>query len=380
MAYCGRCGREVNREAWFCPFCGAPATTFLSLPASSIEVENAIKQGFSIEEMLMEHGRPVFYVRPYFDIKHSFSVVKNRLAQIGYTPFLRKRANRLVMLIVSQPRIKPSSWIWNLLLFLATIATTIFVGYQLSMPLVNEGLMPNPWQGALSFSAAVIGILGCHELGHKFMAGRRGVAATLPYFIPVPFFIGTMGAVIQTKEPTPNRDALFDLGAAGPIAGFIVLVPVAILGLYWSYQVPVEAIPPKTIGLPVPLLFNLLFPFINIQAPRFAILFHPVAFASWVGALVTMLNLMPVGMLDGGHVARAIFGERWHRVISLIAAATTFALGWWYMALFMFFLSLRPHIGPLDDASPLMASRKIVAIGLCVLLFLCAVPGWMTGF
>jgi membrane-associated protease RseP (regulator of RpoE activity) len=140
--------------------------------------------------------------------------------------------------------------------------------------------------------------------------------------------------------------------------------------------VPVEAIPPETVSLPVPPFFSLLSHLIELPTTGAAVVFHPVAFASCVGMLVTMLNLMPVGMLDGGHVARAILGERWHQVVSLIAAAATFALGWWYMALFMLFFSFRPHIGPLDDVSPLTRSRKIVAMGLGVILFLCAVPGW----
>ncbi|MEM2897118.1 MAG: site-2 protease family protein, partial [Candidatus Bathyarchaeia archaeon] len=246
--------------------------------------------------------------------------------------------------------------------------------------LVEANLMESPWHGAIAFSIAIISILGCHELGHKFMANRKGVEASLPYFIPVPFFVGTMGAVIETKTPAPNRDALFDLGASGPISGLLVLIPTTLLGLYFSYPILPEAIPPGSTVLPVPLLFVALSFLLGPKIHEGHILFHPVAFASWVGMLVTMLNLMPVGMLDGGHVARAIFGERNHRIVSFLASMITLALGWWLMAVLMFYLSFAHHPGPLDDVSPLERNRKFLSIFIFIILVLCAIPGWRLGF
>jgi len=283
-----------------------------------------------------------------------------------------------MMSVLPRPPQTPSRWIWNLILLLATIGTTIFVGYRMSLPLADRGFMASPWDGALTFSAAIIGVLGCHELGHKFMADRKKIAATLPYFIPVPFFIGTLGALIKTKAPAQNRDALFDLGAAGPIAGLLAIIPVTILGLFWSYPTPIEAVPEGTIGLSTPILFDLLRLFAGLYIPSgFVLLFHPVAFAAWVGMVITMLNLMPSGMLDGGHVARAVFGDRGHRIVSFGAAIVTIMLGWWYMAILMLFFSFSRHLGPLDDASPLTTSRKALAIVVFALLVLCAAHGRM---
>lgn len=343
------------------------------------EVRRIIEKSFSIEDSWIEENRFVFNVRA-LNPKSAFLKIKDELMEIGFLPFLRFRDKKLTLIVVPKPPLKKSKWIWNLVLLLMTIGTTIFVGYQMSIPLVETGLMENPWHGAIAFSIAIIGILGCHELGHKFMANRKGVEASLPYFIPVPFFVGTMGAVIETKTPAPNRDALFDLGVSGPIAGLLVLIPTTLIGLYFSYPVPTKAIPPGSIVLPVPILFMVLSLLLGPRIHGTHILFHPVAFASWVGMLVTMLNLMPVGMLDGGHIARAIFGERIHRIISFLASIITFALGWWLMAILMLYLSLARHPGPLDDVSPLEKNRKIFSIFVFIILVLCVIPGWRLGF
>jgi membrane-associated protease RseP (regulator of RpoE activity) len=376
MSYCERCGSKLPPEARFCVNCGTPVAGFAVFPPGFSEVREAVEQHFAVEDAWVEDDRFAFNVRAP-EVKSAFLRVRDRLMQLGFLPFLRRRAGKLRLLVVRRPPVRPARRIWNLILFLATVGTTIFAGYNLSTPLVEMGFMSDPWLGALTFSAAIMGVLGCHELGHKFMADIRGVEASLPYFIPVPFFIGTMGAVIQTRTPASNRDTLFDVGAAGPIAGFLALLPVTVLGLYWSYPIPAEAVPPGTIGLPTPVLLSLL---LNLVGPPMlenaVILFHPVAFASWVGMLVTMLNLMPVGMLDGGHIARAVLGEHWHRVVSFAATIITFMLGWTFMAVLMLFFSLARHTGPLDDATPLTGARKVLSIGVFVLLFLCAVPGW----
>jgi membrane-associated protease RseP (regulator of RpoE activity) len=345
------------------------------------EARKIVEKSFLIEDSWIEENRFIFNVKA-IDPKLAFLKIKDELMNMNFLPFLRLRDKKLTLIAIPKPSVKKSKWIWNLILLLMTIATTVFVGYQMSVPLVEIGLMKNPWYGAIAFSIAIISILGCHELGHKFMAGRRGVEASLPYFIPVPFFVGTMGAVIETKTPAPNRDALFDLGVAGPIFGLLILIPTTLIGLYFSYPVKPEAIPPGSIVLPVPLIFIALSYLLGPKIFETNILFHPVAFASWVGILVTMLNLMPVGMLDGGHIARAIFGERNHRIISFFASLITFALGWWLMAILMIYLSLAPHPGPLDDVSPLERNRKILSIFVFIILVLCAVPSpeWKLGF
>ncbi|MEA1964230.1 MAG: site-2 protease family protein, partial [Candidatus Aerophobetes bacterium] len=270
----------------------------------------------------------------------------------------------------------------NLVLFLATLATTLGAGYMQSLSLVKLGVLDSPWQGAIAFCIGIIGIIGCHEMGHKLMANRRGIEASFPYFIPAPTFIGTFGAVIRMKTRFEDRNSLFDVGAAGPIAGILVAIPVTILGLLWSFPVPDEFA--GGISLPVPFLFQWLEDWlVNLPSEK-TVLLHPLAFAGWVGMIITMLNLMPVGMLDGGHISRALFGNKKlgrssfrpsvHKVVSLIGVGVTAILGYWLMAVLMLFFGMVGHPGPVEDTIPLTKGRKVMGIGLFFLLVICATP------
>ncbi len=271
-------------------------------------------------------------------------------------------------------RIKQRKLNWNIILLLATIGTTLGAGYQFSIPLVNEGLLSSSLQGAATFSLGLLTILGCHEMGHKLMADRRGVDATFPYFIPVPFFLGTFGAVIQMKSTPPDRNALFDVGAAGPIAGFIVLIPLTLLGLSWSFPVSLEELE-GVMSLPSPLLLNWLSNSVTSIPAKGDLLLHPLALACWVGMIITMLNLLPVSTLDGGHITRALFGGKYHRVISFAGAGVTFALGYWLFGILILIFAIKTtHTGPTDDVTALSGSRKVVALGLLAMLIVCAAP------
>ncbi len=271
-----------------------------------------------------------------------------------------------------------------MVLFLITLATTLGAGYLQSLPLVRLGVLEYAWHGAVAFCLGILGILGCHEMGHKLMANRRGIEASFPYFIPAPTLIGTFGAVIRMRTRAANRNSLFDVGAAGPIGGILVAIPVTILGLLWSFPVPAELA--KGIVLPEPLLFRWLGSWLVRLPPETVLLLHPLAFAGWVGMLITMLNLMPVGMLDGGHISRALFSDKelfrfffftlsLPRVISLAGVLITAILGYWLMALAMlFFGGVRHHPGPVNDTVPLSSGRKILAVGLVFVLVICAAP------
>jgi len=278
----------------------------------------------------------------------------------------------------------------NLALFLITLGTTLGAGYWQSFPLVKIGLIKDPWLSTMAFSFGIIAILGCHEIGHKIMADRKGVEASFPYFIPgLPNGIGTFGAVISMKTRPKDRNSLFDIGAAGPIAGFLIIIPVTILGILWSFPVSPEQIKDlPTTSLPLPLLFsfllNLLIPFIPLSKEKNILLFHPLAFAGWVGMVVTMLNLMPIGTLDGGHISRALLGKKvfsiasfkipLHILVSIIATLMMAGMGYWPMALLILFLGMWFNPGPVDDTIPLSKGRKILALGLFFLLLICAVP------
>ncbi|TET45848.1 site-2 protease family protein [Candidatus Aerophobetes bacterium] len=268
----------------------------------------------------------------------------------------------------------------NLVLFVATVGTTLAAGYLQSLSLVRLEVLQSAWHGAIAFCLGILGILGCHEMGHKLMADRRGIKASFPYFIPAPTLIGTFGAIIRMRTRPGNRNSLFDVGAAGPIGGILVVIPVTILGLLWSFPVPIESV--KGIVLPEPLLFQWLGNWLVRVPSESVLLLHPLAFAGWVGMVITMLNLMPVGMLDGGHISMALFGGKrvfrffffelsLPRVISLIGVLVTMMLGYWLMALLILFLGGAGHPGPVNDAIPLSNGRKILALGLMCLLVVC---------
>ena len=262
---------------------------------------------------------------------------------------------------------------WNLILLLATLGTTLWAGYQFSLPLVEKGLLENPWQAAVFFSLGLLAILGCHEMGHKLMADRRGIKATFPYFIPVPFFLGTFGAIIKMKTRPYDRNALFDVGAAGPISGFIALIPITILGVYWSFPLPVENLQ-EFMVLPSPLLFDWLSESIANIPQGGDLLLHPLALAGWVGMIITTLNLLPVATLDGGHISRALFGNKFHWVISFVGVGITFLLGYWLFGALILLFAMRRHPGPTNDVIPLSKGRKLLSLGLLGVLLICAAP------
>lgn len=232
----------------------------------------------------------------------------------------------------------------HILLFVLTFITTLLAGAMLSNVIPWE--QPDKIYLGLPFSLTLLTILMTHELLHYFMSRRHNVSATLPYFIPAPSMIGTFGAIIKMKPPIPDRRSLIDIGASGPIGGFVVAVIAVIIGLNYSEVKPVEQLK-GGIFLGDSILFNLLSIIVlNIDPEKSNIILHPVAFAGWIGLLVTSLNLLPVGQLDGGHIAYALFGEK-HEWISkvtlpiLIILGIVFWHGWIMWALLMLFIGYR---------------------------------------
>jgi len=343
------------------------------------QLRDAVESEFEIEDGFMEYGIPTFYVRLRQDSKQAFLRLVKRLEATNFVPILRKREEKVVLQIVRKPPVKPSRKIVNLALFLATVGTTFLTGYILSLGWVTKELMSEPILGAATFTVAIMAILVSHEMGHKLTADLHGVEATMPYFIPGPppnlGGLGTFGAVIQQKSLPPNKDALFDIGASGPIVGFIVTIIVTIIGAPLCHIITVE---PGTPGLPTSTLFilvEMLFPPSGTSGN--AILLHPVAFAGWVGVLITMLNLVPTGMLDGGHAMRSLFGERTRRILSFFAILILLLLGYWLMAMFAFLLSMQRHPGPLDDVSKLTTGRKLITLVLLLIFVISLPPLWL---
>jgi membrane-associated protease RseP (regulator of RpoE activity) len=236
-----------------------------------------------------------------------------------------------------------------------------------------------------TFSASLLAILFSHEMGHYLACRYYKVNATLPYFIPAPpiFLAGTFGAFIKIRSPIPTRRALFDIGLAGPLAGFVVAVPVAVAGLL-SLGPPVET--HATDGLIIfsdPLLFRLLAKLVGItldpNSPP-----NPLYMAAWIGVLVTSLNLMPVGQLDGGHGVFGVFGARAHRIIGRIAFVAVVVLAllgfWWHnspsgflYAVLLGIMMKVPHPAP-GVMEPLGTKRTVIAILTLLVFVLCFCP------
>jgi len=335
-------------------------------------IEPLVTSELDVEEALVEHGAPTFYVKVSPETKQAFVRLVKKLAKAGVTPVMRVRDGRNMIKVIPKPETKPSRSIINVILLLVTIVTVSITGYALSTGLEEYGV--DPLVGAASFTLALLGILGAHEMGHKLFANRHGMEASLPYFIPGPPFlgIGTFGAVIIQKETAPNRDALFDIGASGPIVGFIVTIFVTAIGLSIS---PVEPMTGNFEGgIPLSPLFLLLMHAL-VKAPgpgSYVVYLHPVAFAGWLGMFVTLLNLLPTGMLDGGHTLRSVINNDSIRTAFTAASILILlVLKQWLMLVLVLFLSMYRHPGPLDDVSTLSRKRKLVAVLLLVIFALC---------
>jgi membrane-associated protease RseP (regulator of RpoE activity) len=232
----------------------------------------------------------------------------------------------------------------------------------------------------LKFAAALLSVLLAHESGHYVACRLYGVNATLPYFIPMPppFMAGTLGAFIKIRSPIPSRRALFDIGVAGPLAGFALIVPVACAALLTSAPAPPAPEGATLLIFNDPLLLRLLAGPLGVKdLPGIGP--NPFHLAAWIGLLVTSLNLLPVGQLDGGHAVYSVLGRRAHRYAGRAAFLLMLALaplGWlWHgvpsgaLYVILLFVMLRlPHPQPLDETEPLGAARKLVAL-LTLLVF-----------
>ncbi len=229
--------------------------------------------------------------------------------------------------------------------------------------------------GGLGYSIAIILILLGHELGHYFMSRKHGIKATLPFFLPFPLSpFGTLGAVIRMEGPLTSRKALFDTGVAGPLTSLILSIPAIAIGLKFSTFIPTAQIKEGTLRLADPFLFSLIQRLILGEVPESVdVMLHPIGYAGWVGLFVTALNLFPVGQLDGGHIAYALFGRK-SRLIFLIAIGAMgfitifYNPGWFLMLILMILFGFR-HPTPLDDLTPIDRKRKAIG-GLMFLVFL----------
>ena len=272
-----------------------------------------------------------------------------------------------------EPSPRPARRPIHLLLFLLTLLSTTVVGVVLSGPepfsfelLLRILRTPRTWGAGLPYSLAALFILGCHEMGHYVACRLYRIDSSLPYFLPGPNLFGTFGAVIRIRAPFPTRRALFDVGIAGPIAGFVALLPILVYGLARSTVVPI-APSPGDVGLSPCLLLSLLYPLFFQPPEGMTISFHPLFVAAWLGLFATSLNLLPIGQLDGGHVLYAL-SARVHAFVSRagIAVLVVYGLlfGGYHLVVFgvLFGILGIRHPRPLDEIEPLGGGRIAVAV------------------
>lgn len=309
------------------------------------------------------------------EAEQAFETLKNRFQDMGYVPLLREAPSGQKQMVVAirgslQEALRQRAWV-QMALFAATFLTTTFFGGMYAASLSgagNIGLMNTLVFYGLPFSCTLLGILAVHEFGHYLQARRHNMPVTLPYFIPMPFGLGTVGAFVQMRGAVQSKRALFDVGIGGPIAGLLVAIPLFVFGVLIASVTQSPA--PDTRSLLMEALIGVFRP----EAVSNGILLNPVLLGARFGLVVTALNLLPVGQLDGGHIAYAALGRRWAMWVSYATLAVMGFLGVtvssnWLVWMFFATISGVQHAPPLNDVTPL-DQRRNVAFLATFLLFL----------
>jgi membrane-associated protease RseP (regulator of RpoE activity) len=384
----------------------------MSLPEVEI-LTKFVSRVFHIDDVTSEDPSKGFFLRyrGYLLMEDSAEVydqLAESLSQYNVMPLFRiEEGHQVIYLVPKQPEPKREKVSTNIILFVLTVFSVMLAGIQPEGPGPEDPaalfpfLLKNIFTGA-PFALSLLGILLAHELGHYFMSRYHKTPATLPYFIPFPFSpLGTMGAAILMRGIPRNKRVLFDIGIAGPIAGLVVAIPVLLYGLSLSELVTLEPNPAGFMEgnsllylfakflvfgqlLPAPiepqgLMYWVRYIITGGPLPfgGMDVLIHPVAFAGWAGLLVTALNLIPVGTLDGGHVIYAMFGERARKafpvIIGVLVALGFFWNGWWLWAALLFWLG-RVNAQPLDQVTALDPARRMVAYAMVIVFVLLFIP------
>jgi membrane-associated protease RseP (regulator of RpoE activity) len=345
---------------------------------------------FQVETVVTKaKGRVItFGGRLLYEPDTTFDEISRRFLAHGYTPMLRReKGEDVIHAMEGIVDGKTGNPLLNLVLFLATILTTLYAGAGLAdLDLFAAVLSQSPDRiieaviAGAPFSLALMGILGIHELGHYIAARLHGVRATLPYFIPMPVFsLGTLGAFIAIKSPMKDRKVLFDIGLAGPIAGFLVTLPLMVLGLMLSTEVVPSYFREQTLfRMGSSILSDFIIGIVTDIPAGQTVIIHPIYFAAWLGLYLTGINLLPVGQLDGGHVTYALLG-RFAHVIALAAFLALIAAGYflhpnWYIWAFFILIGGLRHPPPLNDLSNIGWPRKILGLMTVILFILIIIP------
>lgn len=349
----------------------------------------AVGSVITVERVLTSAQNPSrieLYGQLLTDPERAYDELEARFDELGYTPVLRRSGSSAV--VIALPRVPlqaPRHELGALLSFGLTVVSVLYAGGLLQ---ATDWLWPfrHPLAG-IPFAVGLLGVLVAHELGHYLISRRLGVAASLPYFIPMPVLslFGTMGAIIRTREPMRNRRQVLAIGAAGPLSGLLVAVPLLLLGLFRSQVQPVVQTPGALMEGNFALYALLKYLVFGRFLPSggYDVFLDPVAFGAWAALFITGLNLTPAGQLDGGHVAYALLGNnvRWlSRLMVVVAIALSFLWsGWWMFAVILVLLGQR-HAEPLDDLTPLRSREKALAVAVLLLFLLLFTPVPITVF
>ncbi len=342
-----------------------------SLP---FQIENFLKEVMDIKCSKMEHFSLVWEGTFKIPEKDALDYIKGKADSLNLDVSFKNIENGVSLAFRVKPEKRESKkWI-NFLLLIVTFLTTLMAGA------LQQGINPvvtitNLFKG-LPFSLSIMIILGSHELGHYLMAIKNNVDATLPYFIPAPHMLGTFGAVIKMRSPIRDKNALIEIGAAGPIVGFIFSTIAILIGLSLSKVATISGNEGIILGdsILIKLLTKLYFPDLSEGKD---VLLNPIAFAGWIGYFITAINLLPVGQLDGGHILYALVGEK-NRIIGYVTFGIAVLLiplwiGWVIWAILFWIIGFK-HPPPLDGISPLSKKHKIIGIISLIIFLLTFVP------
>lgn len=388
----------------------------MDIPDQEI-LNNYVARVFRIEDITMgETGAE--YIARYrgrlvLDSIEAFNQLSTLLHPHQLMPLFRQddNGNQIIFIARGMPDPRPSNFYVNIGLFILTVISVVWTGMGYTDPAYLQGAsgtLQITWlailHGGLPFAASLLAILLAHEFGHYLMAKHHNTAATLPYFIPFPTILGTMGAVIIWKELPRNKRIVFDVGIAGPLAGLLVAIPVLLLGLGMSKTGIVEsstggfiegssilyflaklAVFGKMMPTPVsygnlsPALYWLKYYFTGQPLPIGGtdVFISPVAMAGWAGLLVTSLNLIPVGQLDGGHVMYVLFGKKLKYAVPVILGVMSilgmFWSGWWLWVILLLLMGRR-SAEPLDQITELDQPRRRLAYLMVIIFILVFIP------
>jgi len=328
---------------------------------------------FEISAIYHHQDRLIFRARPYHDREQALQTVRKRLLTSGFEHQTKEDDHGLLISVRELPWRKRIPRL-NLILFLATLVTVYFSPFfwTYSFDFLD---VPGIFGDMTEFTIALMSILVFHEFGHYLAGRRRGVLMSLPYFIPAPNIAGTFGAIIKSRSPFTNRRDLIEVGAAGPIAGFIVAIAAMVYGLQTSQIVAIEG-DAVTFGdsLIVRLLALLV---LGPVAEGHDYILSPAALAGWFGLFVTMINLLPLGQLDGGHILYGLIGKHQHQVgrplLAVMIALGFWWPGWWIFGALVFLFGVK-HPPTYDDAMPLPRSALILGVLALVVFVICFIP------